>query len=674
MEYLEFKGGKGWLFCAILFCFSPGCFSSKLHHKKIPGISSAMNRQIDMPSSDMSGNDIENFCNSHLQAAKELKKELVNYTDKDNFIDALNIYNDLLIHVDKAMNRAGLMAQVHPDAEIRKAAEHCEREISTFVNELTLDEKVFAVLSKGEGQELSPEARRLRDRTMSDFRRAGVEKDPAVKKRIAALKDELIKVGQEFGENIRSERLVIKLDNESDLDGLPKDYIAAHAKGPDGKIEISTDYPDFQPFMNYAKSNKYRAELHFKFLNRGQKNGPILRSMIDKRHELAQLLGYSSYADYIAEDKMIKNAKNIHDFIDQISEIAKDGADREYAALLEYKKQNDPKATAVVGSESSFLENNLRKEKFDFDAKLFRPYFSYEKVLNGLLSVSSEIFDIRYEPVHDVALWHKSVRAYDVFNEAGRLGQIYLDMHPRAGKYQHAAEFALVSGLQGRQYPEATLVCNFPEPKNDEPALLELQQVVTMFHEFGHLLHHIFAVQKYVPISGITTEWDFVETPSQFFEELARSKDVLQRFAHHYQSGEVLPSEFIRKMEAAREFGKALSARTQIFYAALSANYFDKDPRSFEPLELLKTLQARYSYFPYVEGTHFHHNFGHLDGYSAMYYTYMWSLSIAKDLLTPFRDVGLLDKVQAGRLRSDPQKRRFGRCLRFGKRFSWTTI
>lgn len=599
---------------------------------------------------DMRGTDVSSRCKDHLKEASELKNRLVQ-SKGDGFLETLNHYNNILVHIDAASSQASLLSQVHPSETIRKDAELCEQDISKFVTDLSLDKDVFAALARGEQTALDANAKRLLEHTLRDFRRAGVDKDEEARKRIRALKAELVTIGQEFGQNIREERFVILLDSEKDLEGLPKDYIEAHQPGPDGKIQISTDYPDYIPFMQYAKNDQLRKQLRFKYLNRGQKNEAILKSMIEKRNELAKLLNYRSYADYVVEDKMIKEAKAIHEFISKISKMAKAGADKEYKALLTYKQKTDKKATKIYGHESAYLEEGFKKDKFQFDSQEVRPYFSYDRVRDGLLSVTSKLFGIRYSAVPDARVWHESVNTYDVYDNEGKLGRIYLDMHPRDGKYKHAAQFTIVSGLKDRQYPEGALVCNFPNPKTG-PALMEHQQVVTMFHEFGHLLHHLFAGrQQWMPFSGVATEWDFVEAPSQFLEEWAWAPEVLQSFALHYETNEPIPTALVAKMRAADEFGKAISARQQMFYAALSADYYDRDPNSFDPLEHLKTLQSQYSYFPYEEGTHFHHSFGHLDGYSAMYYTYMWSLSLAKDLFEPFKKYGIMNEEQAYRFR-----------------------
>lgn len=588
---------------------------------------------------DLKGDDILAKCRHKLANAKALKERL---TTKDNFSSILNIYNDIFIEIDASINQASLLSQVHPQKNIRKDAEICEQEIANFVTEISLDKKVYESLTQVKDEKLSLEEKRMLTHTLREFRRAGVDKDDIIRQQIKTIKADLVTIGQQFGQNIREDRFVIELDDEKQLSGLPNDYILSHPKNANGKIEISTDYPDYIPFMQYANDATLREKLRFKYLNRGSKNNEVLKAMMIKRFELAKLLSYTSYADYIVEDKMIKNANNIYDFINNVSSMAKAGADKEYQALVNYKKQFDKNAHDIYGYETAFLEQNFKKTYFDFDAQSVRPYFSYVHVRDGLLNITKKLFNINYQPVK-ASVWDESVESYDVYDENGKIGRIHLDMHPRDGKYKHAAQFSIISGLKSRQYPEGALVCNFPNPQNG-PALMEHDQVVTMFHEFGHLLHHILGgAQNWIMFSGVATEWDFVEAPSQLLEEWAWSYEVLSTFAHHYESKSTIPVSLVNKMRAAHEFGKALAVRQQMFYAALSVDYFHKDPQNFEPLSHLKQLQKKYSYYPYEEGTNFQNSFGHLDGYSAMYYTYMWSLSLAKDLFEPFRLAGIMN-------------------------------
>lgn len=602
------------------------------------------------PHQNMKGDDVLLRCRASLREAAELKSRLLR--DKNaSALDALNTYNDLLNYLDTSSAQASLIKEVHPDSKIRDDAEVCEQELDVFRTDLSLDKDIYGALAKLDASELSGESLRMLERTLLDFRRSGVDKDDQTRARIKELSAELVKIGQEFGKNIRDDRFVIKLDNADDLKGLPEDFIASHQPGADGKIEISTDYPDYQPFMQYAEDEELRKELSFKYLNRGEKNGPVLKSMFEKRDELAKLLGYKNYADYNVEDKMMKKGDNILPFIDMVSGLAKSGADKEKEELLSFKQKRSKNADNIYGYESAYIDQAYKKEKFAFDSLSVRPYFPYNQVRDGLLSVTSDLFGISYKPVKDAAVWHSSVDVYDVFDDKGKLGRIFLDMFPREGKYKHAAQFTVVSGLKDRQYPEGALVCNFPNPK-DGQALMEHDQVVTMFHEFGHLLHHVFAGKHdWLPFSGVATEWDFVEAPSQMLEEWAWSPEVLEKFALHYETKEPISAELVKKMRDAEEFGKAMAVRQQMFYAALSAEYHMQDPKTLDLVETMKNLQAKYSYYPYREGTHFINGFGHLDGYKAMYYTYTWSLSRAKDMFEKFREAGLMNKEVAKRYR-----------------------
>jgi thimet oligopeptidase len=604
------------------------------------------------PPAEVNGENLLARCTAKLEGVQKIRDEIAALDEQKAASKALWLYNDLQISLGDLLSEVQLLSQVHPDAKVRTDAEKCEQDGSKIATDLSLDTKLYEAISLTDRSLLDVDGLRMLEHTLRDFKRAGVDQDEESRKQIKALKEELVAIGQKFGQNIRDETYYIELDKAEDLAGLPQDYIDAHLK-PSGKYVISTDYPDYIPFMTYAKNDAARRALRFKYLNRGKDNGPVLAEMIKKRYELAQRLKYNSYADYVVEDKMIKKSAAIRDFIAQITEISKVGADREYQELLLFKQKSVPDAKIIEGHESGYLEDAYKKEKFGFDSQKVRPYFPYNQVRDGLMKVTGDLFGIRYERVTDAKVWHVSVDTYDVFDETGKIGRIYLDMHPREGKFKHAAQFTVRSGILDYQYPEGALVCNFADPSvGDGKALMEHDQVVTFFHEFGHLLHHVFGGrQKWASFSGVATEWDFVEAPSQLLEEWAKSPEVLATFARHNETGEPIPEALVSQLIAADEFGKAIGARQQMFYAALSVNYFDLDPQSFDPLALMKELQSKYSYFPYEEGTHFIHSFGHLDDYSAIYYTYMWSLSIAKDLLTPFKENGLMDRATARRYR-----------------------
>ena len=579
-------------------------------------------------------------CNSELKAAQALLDQILKPQKVRTEANTLLPYNQLQVHLDAMNSLPGLLSQVHPDSRIREEAEKCEQISHNFITGLSLNKKLYEAFAAIKSKNLSKDAKRLLAKTLQDYKRSGIDKDEQTRAKIKALEEELVVIGQEFGRHIREDQRFIEVDPKTGLSGMPADYIKDHPIQPNGRVKITTDYPDYIPYMNYADSTTDRKALWMQFMSRGYPaNEKVLKELIAKRHDLALLLGYPSFADYVVEDKMVKSTKRAADFIESISKIAEKGAKREYSELLEEKRKIDPAAKSVEPYELAYLEEKIKKERYHVDSQAVRAYFSFPKVRDGLLDLTGKLFGLSFKRLPDLKTWDASVETYDVMRGKKLMGRIYLDLHPRDNKFKHAALFTVKNGMDKKQIPEGALVCNF---SND---LMDHDQVVTFFHEFGHLMHHVLGGhQKWIHFSGVSTEWDFVEAPSQFFEEWSWDPKVLQSFSK-------IPTDMVAKMHAADDFGKGLQTRRQMFLAALSLQYYLRDPASFEPLELLKTLQSQYTDFPYVEGTHFNLNFGHLHDYSAMYYTYMWSKVIAKDFLSAFKENGLMDKKQAKRYR-----------------------
>ncbi|MBS1118000.1 MAG: Thimet oligopeptidase [Deltaproteobacteria bacterium] len=558
--------------------------------------------------------------------------------------NTLDVFNELQRFGNNAAELAGLMSEVHPDAKTREAARQCTKVYSSFVAELMLDKRVFDAIKAVDVANADPGTKRFAANLLRDFRRAGVTLDDKKRTRIKELADLTTDVEQQISKNIAEDTLFIEVTDKARLDGMPADWIAAHKPDAKGVIKITTDYPDYVPFITYANDDELRKQLYIKFRNRGGGNEPLLQKLLQLRAEKAKILGFANWADYQSDDKMLRGGANAAQFIERISSLARTRANRDYAELFEQLKKHDPKATAVADWQKAWLENQVKKEKYAVDSALVRNYFDYAKALAGLLEITSTIYDVQYQPVADAPKWHPDVQVFDVMRKGRKLGRIFLDMHPRADKYKHAAQFPIKDGVAGKQLPEGALVCNFPDPKTSSgPALMDHGDVVTMFHEFGHLMHHVLGGnQHWIAQSGVATEQDFVEAPSQMFEEWGWNYLTLSRFAKHYQTGEVIPADLVAKMQKSRKFGVGLQTLQQMFYAALSLQFHQVDAGKLDQLATVKKLQARYTPFAYVEGTKFHTSFGHLVGYSSMYYTYLWSLVIAKDLLTPFAQPGLM--------------------------------
>jgi thimet oligopeptidase len=544
--------------------------------------------------------------------------------------------------------RAGLAHEVHPDAAVREAAEKCDQETSALYTEFSLDRGIYDALARLDAKALDPAGRYYLERTLLHFRLAGVDRDEATRARLKQLDAELVKLSQEFNKNIREGVLTLELA-PAELEGLPEDFVKAHAPNASGKVVLKTDNPDYVPFMSYAKNGTAREKFWRLYRQRAYpKNIAVLEQMLAKRHEKAQLLGFKSWADYITADKMIGNGTAAADFIEKIAVAAEARAKRDYADLLARKKKDDPAARDVSPWDTGYLTDRIKAEQYGVDAREVRPYFQYDNVKNAVLDTTAKLFGIRFERAKDAKVWHPDVETYDVYEGQKLLGRVYLDMFPRENKYKHYANFTLLRGKDGVALPEGALICNFHQPGANDPGLLEYGDVVTFFHEFGHLLHGVLGGhQRWAGISGVATERDFVEAPSQMLEEWARDAKTLQSFAIHYQTRQPIPMALAQKLRAADEFGKGLGVRQQMYYAATSLDFHNRDPKGLDTTKLSAQLQEKYTPFKYVPDTHFQTAFGHLDGYSAVYYTYMWSLVIAKDMFSAFSAQGDIMKPEA---------------------------
>jgi thimet oligopeptidase len=561
-------------------------------------------------------------------------------TAPDGDTAILQLWNDAAISLANAAAVVSLLSSVHPEPAIVELAEEIEVEVNRFGSDLLLDRGVFDKLSSLRTDPLDDGARRVLADALRSFRRAGVDRDEATRDRVRALNEQLTELSQSFSRNIRDGRRTARVP-ASALAGLPDDFVEAHPPGEDGLVAITTEYPDMVPFMTYSGDADARRAVAMEYFNLAwPENDSVLGDLLRRRREKAQLVGYADWPDFDAEVKMIGSGAAIADFIERINTEAHDAGLRDLAVLAE-RGAKDGVDTIDVASWRYCFEA-VKREQYGVDAQEVRRYFDFAKVHQGLLEVTGRLFGLTYTPV-DAPTWHADVTSYDVHLEGEHLGRIHLDLHPRDRKYNHAAQFDLVPGVRDRQLAEGVLVCNFPR------GLMDHDEVVTLFHEFGHLMHHVLAGRhEWVRFSGVATEWDFVEAPSQMLEEWAWDASVLQMFATD-ADGTPIPADLVERMRAADEFGKGFHARNQMLYAAMSYRFHlevpeDLTARMFE-------LYPQYSLVTPLEGTHFHAGFGHLDGYSSGYYTYMWSLVIAKDMFSAFDPDDLFDPVRAQRYR-----------------------
>jgi thimet oligopeptidase len=593
----------------------------------------------------------ERTMDARLEHARTLLDQLTAVRGARTVDNTLRLYDDVLLELDAVGQQAGLIEAVHPDATFRSAAEKATQKASALNTQVSLNRAVYDAVGALDVTGADAETRYFVTRTLRDFRLAGVDKDEAKRARIQKLRDELTEISQAFDKNIREDLRTVKAD-ANELEGLPRDYIARHKPGADGKITLTIDYPDSLPVFSYARNEQLRKQMYMEYNNRAYpKNMAVLDQMIAKRAELAALIGYDTWANYITADKMVLSGKNASDFVDRVVAASGSKAEREFGVLLKRKQQDVPGATGVNAWERAYYSELVRKANYDFDSQSVRPYFPFERVKTGLLDVTSRLFGVTYKRVI-VPTWDTSVDAYEILQDGAVIGRFYLDMHPRPNKYNHAAQFGIRTGVNGRQLPEAALICNLPGGEPGDPGLMTHDDVVTFFHEFGHLVHALVSGRhRWIGIGGNNTEQDFVEAPSQMLEEWTWDPATLATFAKHYETNQPIPAPLVERMRRASEFGKALNVRQQMVYARLSLSVYDRDPRLVDTTAMVKDLTNRLLPYKYVDDTHLQTSFGHLDGYSAVYYTYMWSLVIAKDLFSQFDQKNLLSPTIARKYR-----------------------
>ena len=586
----------------------------------------------------------EKIENGRLEAAQRAIDKIVAVKVPKTIDNTLSNYDEAVRQINATLYFSMLMEAVHPDAAFRDRATAMTRKASAVQTALSLNRAVYQALAAVPISQADPTTQYYVRRQLLEFRLAGVDKDDKTRERLKVLNDELTEEQSAFDRNINDEQKEIEVRDPSELAGLPKDYIDGHKPDKNGVIHITTSYPDYIPAMNFAVSDALRSRLYVIFNTRAYPmNRDVLMKMLGTRYEIASTMGYDSWADYNAADKMIGSGARIAEFIRDLDQAVRPVAEREFNMLLAEKRKSDPKATTVGLQEKSYYQEQVRRSSFNFDSQSARPYFPYARVKQGILDTAATLFHVTFKREKGVPSWDASVETWQVFDEGKLIGRFYLDMHPRTGKYSHAEMVPVLDGVRGRQLPEAALICNFPRPTADDPGLMEYGDVQTFFHEFGHLMHAILGGQQpWAGISGISMESDFVEAPSQMLEEWIQSPQVLASFARDYKSGQPIPADLVLRMNRASAFGRANFVGGQLGYTAISFDIYNAKPQDVNLDAITDRDTLKYSPFTPLPGTHLYASFGHLSGYSSAYYTYMWDKVIAEDFFEQFDSKNLL--------------------------------
>ncbi|MCX7986713.1 MAG: Zn-dependent oligopeptidase [Bacteroidales bacterium] len=620
-------------------------------------------------------NEVVRFNELKPEHVKEATEEIIRQTKESiakiseikaserNFDNTMRAF-DLAYHkFSNVSNTLYLMAYTHPDSAVRDQCLASVDMLSRFDNEITLNEDLYRATHEysqtSEAKKLTGFKKKYLDDRMRFYALNGFNLSKEKREELKKIFDKITSLGLEFSANIASVKDVLELD-ETEMDGLPKEYKDQH-RTESGKYVIDLSYPSIVPFFQMATNENARKKLFMLYLNRAaDKNLDLLNRLLLERKKAANLLGFSTAAEYIIADNMAKTPQKVWEFENSLLEKVKPKVNIDYAELIEVKRKytNDPNANTINEWEYRFYLNKLLKEKYEVDNQKLREYFEVNNVINGILEICKQLYGVSFVEKTEAPVWHSDVKMFEMISNSKVIARIYLDLYPRNDKYKHFACFGLINGVKiGKNYqiPTAALVCNFPRPTENMPGLLTHDDVVTFFHEFGHMMHFVFSQAELAGQSGISNVHEFVEVPSQFFENWAWNYEALTLFARHYKTGEVLPKELFEKMYAARNVCSGIDANKQIFYGMLDMTYHDKfDPESnISTTEILADLQNRIGVFKYTEGTHMQASFDHLVGYAAGYYGYMWSKVYAEDLFSVFEKEGVMNKKTGLRFKKE---------------------
>jgi len=585
---------------------------------------------------------ITRACDEGIARAQQLIKQMDAKKGAGAIFDE---WNRLSIAIEDVVNTIYLLGNVAPDKAARDAAEPCLQKYTTLQADLFQDEKLFARVNAA--QPMNPHQAKFKKDLVEGFEDTGVALPPDKRKRAKEIFEKIEELRQAFDRNIRDDPTKVTFKPQ-ELAGMPESYLKAHAPDPSGNIVLGLDYPSYLPFLQNAKNAEARQRYYMAKMNQGgAKNLDLLLEIFELRKELAGLYGLPSFADYALRRKMVGSSDVVNKFLADVKSAVTDLETKEVNDLRRVKAQDlqlPVTGMKVYRWDVPYYSEMVRKGRFKVDQEKLRKYFPTDKAVEYTFLVSQTLYGVKFVE-QKVPVWHPDVRYFDVVDaKTGRfISGFYLDLFPRDGKYNHAAAFPIrgVSRIAKRT-PLAALVTNFDREG------LNHDELQTLMHEFGHVLHGVLSQADYNPQAGTSVKGDFVEAPSQMFEEWARREQPLELFKKVCPDCPHLTKEEIAQLDAARRYGQGIRYSRQWLYAAYDMA-LSVDPKP--PLTVWKNLEGA-TPLGYVEGTSFPSSFSHIaNNYAAGYYGYMWSEVIALDMLSPFKK-NMLDPAVGARYRA----------------------
>ena len=554
--------------------------------------------------------------------------------------------------------------------EIQKIAQEVSPLLSEFGNDITLNTALFArvkaVFNVKETLDLSPEQTMLLDKQYKSFARNGANLNKEDKSKLREIDAKLSTLSLKFGENVLAETNAFELHitNENDLAGLPEsEKEAAKSKDKEGWV-FTLDYPSYIPFLTYIDNRELRKKMAIAagkkgFQDNSFNNEGVVLEIVNLRHQRANLLSYKTHAHFVLEERMAETPENVIDFSNNLLEKAKPAAIKEFNNLEAYAKKLDG-IDQLQKWDGAYYSEKLKKEIFDLDQEILKPYFKLENVIGGVFEIANRLFDLQFEEVSNIDKYHEDVKTFNVTDTKGNfIAVFYADFHPRKGK-RNGAWMTSYKSQQIKndinERPHVSIVCNFTKPTETKPSLLTFNEVTTLFHEFGHALHGMLANTTYNSLSGTSVSWDFVELPSQVLENWCFEKEALELFAKHYETGEVIPMNYVEKIKESASFHEGMQTLRQLSFGLLDMQWHGQDPTEISSVKVFENgTFADTKLYPDVAENVMSTAFSHIfqGGYSAGYYSYKWAEVLDADAFEYFLEEGIFNKEVATKFKEN---------------------
>ncbi|WKL46085.1 M3 family metallopeptidase [Flavobacterium pectinovorum] len=612
--------------------------------------------------------------NEGITLAKAEIDAIVNNTDAptfENTVVAMDFAGDIL---DRLSSVFFNLNSAETNDEMQKIAQEVSPLLSEFGNDITLNAALFAkiktVYDQKENLNLTPEQTTLLDKKYKSFSRNGANLPEDKKDQLREIDKELSKLSLQFGENVLAETnaFELHLTNENDLAGLPEGTIEAarllaKEKGKEGWI-FTLDHPSYVPFLTYADNRELRKKMAIAFGARSFQNNEFdnqqnVLKIAKLRFERANLLGYKTHAHFVLEERMAQSPEKVFSFLNDLLAKAKPAAQKEFAELTAFAKELDG-IEQLEKWDGAYYSEKLKQQLFNLDDEKLKPYFQLEKVLDGAFTVAQKLYGLTFTEVFDIDKYHEEVTTYEVTDAENNLVSVfYADFFPRKGKRNGAwmTSFKSQSIKDGvNERPHISNVCNFTKPTETKPSLLTFNEVTTLFHEFGHGLHGMLANTTYPSLSGTSVFWDFVELPSQIMENWCYEPEALALFANHYETGEIIPIEYVQKIKESASFQEGMATLRQLSFGLLDMAWHGQDPTSITDLKSFETEQfANTQLYPDVKENAMSTAFSHIfqGGYSSGYYSYKWAEVLDADAFEYFQEKGIFNAEVATKFKEN---------------------